>query len=209
MSDPTQHPHTVSANAEPDPVMATTTIRFLGPDGPVGYISLEAPLEMHLNGLLSVLGDTARAKGRAERQQAAESERADRAERRVERMLAAGRDEDGPGTVPPAPPQHESLTILPGGFRYAGRRHDLTGRPLDMLRALLESTDGSLTADELRVKMRVSDESVDYPEQVVRDTARRLRRALRRACAAAGRPCADPLPSTGRRDDLTYRLAMP
>jgi hypothetical protein len=111
----------------------------------------------------------------------------------------------GEANAPPGAP----ATLVPGGFKYRGLRHDLTGRPLALLRALLESREGAVTAADLRKALDINDEDVNFPEQVIRDTAGRLRKELRRACAAAGQPCPDPLPSTGRGDDLTYRLAMP
>jgi hypothetical protein len=109
----------------------------------------------------------------------------------------------------PAEQPLASLGLAPGGFTLGGKRHSLTGRPLEMLRVLLASPDHTATADHLRKEMGVNDEAVTYPEQVIRDTAKKLRAALRGAAEAAGRACPpDPLPSTGRGRDLTYRLAI-
>jgi hypothetical protein len=101
------------------------------------------------------------------------------------------------------------IALLPGGFEYRGRRHDLTGRPFAMLQALLQSRHHCLTAEQLRVQMALDDAIVNNPEQVIRDTARKLRQALRQAIQEAGLTCPDPLPSTGRGADLTYRLDLP
>jgi hypothetical protein len=104
----------------------------------------------------------------------------------------------------------EALTLEPGGFAYRGGRvHDLTGRPFDMLRALLESRHGRLTADQLRVALGLDDQTIEYPAQVIKDVATDLRRALRGALKEAGaRHTKNPLPSIGRGDSLTYCLEM-
>jgi hypothetical protein len=110
----------------------------------------------------------------------------------------------------PLPPRAGGgVTLVPGGFEYGGRRHDLTGRPVAMLQALLRSHHHSLTAEQLRVQMAVDDEAVDNPDQVIRDTARKLRHALREAIREAGLTCPDPLPSTDSGARLAYRLAIP
>jgi hypothetical protein len=101
------------------------------------------------------------------------------------------------------------VVLVAGGFEYAGRSHTLTGRPRAMLAALLAARGWRMTALAIRDALEVSDVFVGFPEQVVRDTAYDLRRALRAACAAVGRECVNPLPSTGRGADLTYRLDMP
>jgi hypothetical protein len=101
----------------------------------------------------------------------------------------------------------DGLALIPGGFTYAGSVHNLTGRPRDMLRALLDSRHRRCTAAELREKLAVDDD-LGYPEVVVRDTAKRLRRALRKAAEQAGRPISDPLPSHGTGKDLAYELAL-
>jgi hypothetical protein len=103
-----------------------------------------------------------------------------------------------------------SLALAPGGFTYRGGRViNLSGRPLDMLRALLESRHCRCGTAELRQAMGVDDENVNYPEQVVKDTAKILRAALRKAVYAARQTCENPLPSVGRGKDLTYALHLP
>ena len=101
------------------------------------------------------------------------------------------------------------VELVAAGFVYRDRVTDLTGRPLAMLAALLESPRHRCTALELRGKMVVDDDAVNYPEQVVRDTAMFLRAALKKAISAAGHSCEDPLPSIGRGKELSYQLAMP
>jgi hypothetical protein len=101
------------------------------------------------------------------------------------------------------------LRLAPGGFLYGGQFHNLTGRPLQMLTALLDAPFGRMTADELRKVMAVDDEAVEFPEQVVKDAAKALRASLRQAAEAIGRPVDNPLPSSGRGADLTYSLNMP
>jgi hypothetical protein len=108
---------------------------------------------------------------------------------------AASEDDDG-------------LVLVPGGFLFRGKKHDLNGRPLAMLKVLLQSRRRSDTADGLRQAMGVDDESVSGPVQVIQDTACRLRKALRQAAKGAGVECEDPLPSKGRGADLTYTLAL-
>src|SRR5206468_2474146 len=62
------------------------------------------------------------------------------------------------------------LELVPGGFAYRGKVHELTGKPRDMLAALQISRDRRCTALELREAIHVDDEAVTYPEQVVKDT---------------------------------------
>jgi hypothetical protein len=76
-----------------------------------------------------------------------------------------------------------------------------------MLEVLLASRGRRATADGLRREMRIDDESVDNPEQVVKDTASALRDALRKAACLRPRG-RNPLPSTGRGRDLAYHLAL-
>jgi hypothetical protein len=114
--------------------------------------------------------------------------------------------------APPGPPDPEcrnGLTLASGGYTYRGRRYDLSGRPLAMLRALLASRTQCRTADELCKDMGIDDGYVNFPKQVVMDAARRLRKSLSRAAKDAGEACEAPLPSTGRGADLAYELAMP
>jgi hypothetical protein len=78
-----------------------------------------------------------------------------------------------------------------------------------MLRELLGTRDRRLTVDILRSRMNINDEFVDYPERVIRDTAKNLRKSLKKAIRGAGLNCDDPLPSVGRGADLTYKLELP
>jgi hypothetical protein len=106
-------------------------------------------------------------------------------------------------------PSLDALALAPGGFTLGDKPHPLTRRPLEMLGILLKSRYRSATADQLRNQLALNDESVTYPEQVIRDTACKLRKALRKAANAAGLKCpTNPLPSTGRGRDLSYSLAF-
>jgi hypothetical protein len=101
------------------------------------------------------------------------------------------------------------VMLVDGGFEYGGKFHSLKGRPLQMLNAILHAPNNRMTREKLRNAMEVDDQAVTYPDQVISDTAGKLRSALRRAIADAGRDCKDPFPSTGRGADLTYSLSMP
>jgi hypothetical protein len=96
------------------------------------------------------------------------------------------------------------LALADGGFTLWGTFQLLTGRPQQLLTVLLASRHNSATSGTLRSEMDVDDEGVSYPEQVVRDAAKDLRTALRKA-AGKGADY-NPVPSTGRGDDLTYHL---
>jgi hypothetical protein len=109
----------------------------------------------------------------------------------------------------PAEPADVSLELIPGGFALGGQARDLTGRARAMLCALLESSHRRCTVAELRETIGIDDEAVTYPEQAIKDTAKSLRAELKKAAAAAGLPCENPLPSKGRGKELTYILAMP
>jgi hypothetical protein len=101
------------------------------------------------------------------------------------------------------------VELIVGGFSYCGKPNDLSGRPLAMLQELLKSKRHRCSARELRVALNINDEDVEYPEQVIRDTAKTLRQALKEAVIKAGRKCANPLPHIGRGPDLTYKVEMP
>jgi hypothetical protein len=106
------------------------------------------------------------------------------------------------------PPRQQAghIELAPGGFTLNGQVHELTGKPRDMLAALLESHYRRSTASDLRKVIGLDDEAVTYPEQAIKDTARKLRAALKRAVNAEGLPCENPLESTGKGKDLTYIL---
>jgi hypothetical protein len=109
----------------------------------------------------------------------------------------------------PPSPTFADLQLAPGGFTCRSDFHELTGRPLDMLRALLSALDHRLTADQLRVGLRINDEEVEFPQQVVRDMACKLRAVLRKAWEQAGVPMKNPLPHSGSGRDLSYALQLP
>jgi hypothetical protein len=101
------------------------------------------------------------------------------------------------------------LELIPGGFAFRGKVHELSGRKLAMLRCLVASRYWRCTRNDLREAMGVDDVNVDYPEQVVADTAKGLRAVLRKVARDAGLSCEDPLASIGKGDDLTYALKFP
>jgi hypothetical protein len=114
------------------------------------------------------------------------------------------------GSNPPPQGKGEDapLAIVPGGFTLSGRRFRLSGRPWHMLRILLESRHQAAKVDDLRNRMGINDEPRDMPEQIVRDTACKLRKALRKAAKVIGCAIDDPLPSIGRGQDLCYSLDL-
>jgi hypothetical protein len=109
-------------------------------------------------------------------------------------------------------PQDESLAcgleLVPGGFTFRGHLQDLTGKPRDMLEALLQSRHRRCTVPELREALQIDDEAVSFPDQVIKDTAKTLRAALKKAAKALMFACDNPLPSTGKGRHLTYTLAV-
>lgn len=99
------------------------------------------------------------------------------------------------------------LALAPGGFTLAGKPHRLAGRSREMLRVLLESSHQRATAGQLRQALGIDDEAVTYPDQAVKDTAKALRVALRKA-AGLGKDH-DPLPHISQGKDLAYQLELP
>jgi hypothetical protein len=100
------------------------------------------------------------------------------------------------------------LTLIPGGYSLAGRHYRLTGKAVAMLKALLEEKQHRCLASALAKELEVDPDAVTYPEQVLRDTAKKLRASLRRAANEVGLTTDNPLPSTGRGADLAYSLAI-
>lgn len=101
------------------------------------------------------------------------------------------------------------VELIPGGFVYRNKKRDLTGRPWNILAALLKAPYSRRTAMDLRRDLEIDDQFVSFPEQVIRDAAKDLRAALRAAVEEEGLGCDDPLPSGGRGLDLYYELALP
>jgi hypothetical protein len=105
--------------------------------------------------------------------------------------------------------QQSGIELIPGGFVYKGKQHDLTGKPRAMLEALLNSHFRRSEESDLYKVLDINPDAVEHDRQVILDTAKKLRAALRKAAEDAGIKCENPLPSTGKKKDLTYRLAMP
>jgi hypothetical protein len=105
-------------------------------------------------------------------------------------------------------PGEMRLNVIPGGFEYRGVPYNLSGRPLAMLTILLASRHHRCTAQHLINEME-ADSGTDQPDAVIRDTAKQLRRALRRPARLADPNCDDPLPHFGQGTDLAYGLNMP
>jgi hypothetical protein len=119
----------------------------------------------------------------------------------------------GPLTANYATGREEALTVrivlVPGGFELDGKHQQLTGRPLEMLRAILNARHYTETAENLRRALGIDDEFVELPDQVIKDTASDLRRALRSASRNSSHPLpANPFPSNGRGPHLVYRLDL-
>jgi hypothetical protein len=134
----------------------------------------------------------------------------------VARTFPSGKEqvEEDPAAQTPEPhsPTGKDQSVpelIPGGFSYRGKPHDLTGEPVAMLKEILASRWHRCSRLELRAALGKNDESVEYPDQAIIDTAKKLRAALKKAVAEAGLTCANPLPSGGRGMDLSYSLKMP
>jgi hypothetical protein len=107
-------------------------------------------------------------------------------------------------SLPPQPRTDYPVEIVPGGFMVGARKYDLTGKPLDMLRELVKARNHELLAADLW-KLIWPDDTTADPGQAVKDTAKKLRKALREPFPKVD----DPLPSSGKLKDLAYRLNLP
>jgi hypothetical protein len=111
-------------------------------------------------------------------------------------------------------PQPDTLTVAPGGFTLFGKLHRLSGKPLDVLRMLLAARHRCCTAGDLQSALWDPEGVLSEPRQAVKDTASKLRNALRAALRSTGfnfkgRPEGYPLVSDGRGKDLNYTLHLP
>jgi len=95
------------------------------------------------------------------------------------------------------------IEIVAGGFVVSGTRHDLIGKPLELLRLLTNAHHQEMFASLIREKLWPAD-TLNWPDQAVKDTARKLRKALREAFPDID----DPLPSVGEGASLAYRLNL-
>ncbi len=102
----------------------------------------------------------------------------------------------------------QKLHLVPGGFSIRGKVFGLTGRKRQLLESLLDSRWRRLTVHELVDKMELSTVAIDHPEQAVKDAAQDLRDELRKASRVIGEACENPLPSTGKGEDLCYCLEI-
>jgi hypothetical protein len=118
----------------------------------------------------------------------------------------------------PGPPAHASvpgataataLELIAGGFALHGKTHDLTGRPRAILEALLGARYHRCTADGLRELLKIDDEAVNNPVQVVKDAVNDLKTAPIQAAKDDEVSWDGPITSTGKGKDLTYILTMP
>jgi hypothetical protein len=101
------------------------------------------------------------------------------------------------------------LRILPEGFVYQEKTYRLTGKPLAMLRELLAANDHCLSARQLQAAVCPDEELPASAEQAVRDTVRKLRKALWIVVRNAGQRPSNHLPSAGKGENLSYRLSLP
>ena len=134
----------------------------------------------------------------------------------VERNIAQAwrwRKEQGISIPEPAPPTDVSQVVssaqmdfVEGAFVLNGKQYDLSGKPLEMLRAVAESHGGRCRADSMLVTVW-SESLVDG--STIRSTAARVRKMLRRALADQGQDVGNPFPRIGRGRDLAYKLDLP
>lgn len=110
--------------------------------------------------------------------------------------------------TPPAAatPEETELRLIPEGFSFHGKKHRLTGRPYQLLEALLKSRTKSARVGDLCSAMGIEPVDVDYPEQVVKDAAAKLKKALNKATKKAG-TSTELFTSTGRGGQLAYSIA--
>ena len=135
-------------------------------------------------------------------------ERLTREEKQKPRVPKKVRDKE---TAKPTP-----IEIVPGGFKlWGGKKHELVGKPLDILRELLAAPGYCCTLDALRSAVWPNDESaIAYPDQAVRDNTSTLRITLRNAMKSQGVSFSGasdraPVLSTGRGKHLSYGLVIP
>jgi hypothetical protein len=62
--------------------------------------------------------------------------------------------------------------------------------------------------NDLRQALAVNEDFVEWPDQVIKDAASDLRKALEAAVKAANVSCETPLRSLGKGPDLTYILNL-
>lgn len=116
------------------------------------------------------------------------------------------------GRTPPGGNRDRSddkrVTFLPGAFLYRGHRQPLSGKPLEVLKALYEAQGKTLTLAALRDK--VWTDSITG-EETIRSAVKAVRKAVRQAIEAVGAEGpADPVPAVDRGTNRTaWRLELP
>ncbi|GIW81481.1 MAG: hypothetical protein KatS3mg105_4406 [Gemmatales bacterium] len=108
---------------------------------------------------------------------------------------------------PTAEDAKRPIEATPSGFILNGRHYSLTGKPLAVLNVLLASQRREAKADTIYEKCW-PDDTADNPRQVVLNAVTQLRKALQKAMRRQGIK-QDPITSTGKGKDLTYRLNLP
>jgi hypothetical protein len=102
----------------------------------------------------------------------------------------------------------EKLSFVPGGFRYRGQQHDLSGKALQVLEALYRAPGQAMTLHDLQNTIWPDQEA---GQETIRSAVKVARRALREAMRAANVPGPnDPVPAVDRGTGRTaWRLDLP
>lgn len=110
--------------------------------------------------------------------------------------------------APPADPPGDPLTFVPGAIVYRGQREPLTGKPWQVLKALAEAPDCTLSLRDLLGKVW---ENTVIGEEAVRRHVYSARKALRKAMRAAHvTPPDDPIHAVDRGTNRTaWHLDLP
>jgi len=115
------------------------------------------------------------------------------------------RDDSGAGSVSTV---QAILTFSAGEFVYRAHTEQLTGIPLQILKALWEAKDKTLTRDVLRDKIWKDDTYVE--NNTISSHVSAARDALRKAIMATEGSCAiDPIEKRDRGDNLAWRIRLP
>jgi hypothetical protein len=114
--------------------------------------------------------------------------------------------------IPPLPPPPEpTLSLWQGGFCLHGKKHDLSGKPLGVLKSLLVAPGHARTAsDLLKDAWYSSDKHSPSTDQNVKDAVKTLRAELRAAYSQAKgvELKEDPVRCVGKGPDLAWELRL-
>ncbi len=106
---------------------------------------------------------------------------------------------------PPGLSKKPPVEIIEGGFVYRKKTFNLSGKPLQILQALISAKDFRISAQDLQQTIW---EDTETGLETVRNAVSDARKALRDAAKSQGVELKDPIPCVDRGKNLAWSLDL-